>query len=432
MPTSRAGALCLKGCTADADCRSDEGYVCDPQWHACFLPNAAVIVPRSCPAAAGVARDQAFVPVPGEASPAAVIDEAGALIGPPLGQDGPARSTPRLARDRKGILFAVWLEIAERHRTITLARSRDGGRTWTAPSMVATADCTARDPDCLELDALVLGAATPQPGTDKIHVIYTEGGGVRVATSFDEGASFRAAVTGVPGQRGAAAIGKDGELHLVVLDAGTSLPGFGSADHQVRYTSSRDGGQTFTKAQVLSGRDEVLPFWFAIPSVAVDPRRGWIYAAYVRGGRDAVWDLVLLASKDKGKTWRRTRIGDAPACAIHMVPTLAVDGTTGTLHAAWYDNRGGGPAPGRFAHAACTAGLARCTEQGAINTTPFAGLTTARSGPAALGETAALLIDDRRHTLHAVWTQPVDDGGHLMARTFHASAKLPATVSRRR
>ena len=136
-----------------------------------------------------------------------------------------------------------------------------------------------------------------------------------------------------------------------------------------------------------------------------------IYALYVRGGRDGVWDLMLLASKDAGATWKRTRIGDEPACAIHMVPQLALDPTKGTLHVAWYDNRGGG----RFAHASCTSGAQKCTQLGAINDTPFV-LGTERLSPAWIGERATLIVDDKRRMLHAVWAQS--------ARIQHASAKL--------
>jgi hypothetical protein len=143
---------------------------------------------------------------------------------------------------------------------------------------------------------------------------------------------------------------------------------------------------------------------------------------YVRGGRDAVWDLVIAATKDNGKTWKRTRIGDdLPGCAIHMVPALALDPVTGTLHVAWYDNRGGG----RFARATCTPGAAKCTQQGAINDQPFAALTAEHDTPRSLGETAALVVDAKRRVLHAVWAQPVDEQGKVVTRIRHAQAVLP-------
>jgi len=66
-------------CTKDSECRADEGYVCDPVWHACLVPNAAVIVPKQC---AGVAHDASFVeqwPRDG-IEPSAVIGSDGTVI----------------------------------------------------------------------------------------------------------------------------------------------------------------------------------------------------------------------------------------------------------------------------------------------------------------------------------------------------------------
>ena len=97
-----------------------------------------------------------------------------------------------------------------------------------------------------------------------------------------------------------------------------------------------------------------------------------------------------------------------------MVPQLALDPTRGTLHVAWYDNRGGG----RFAHASCTPTFAsgpKCTQLGAINDAPFS-LTAERLTPASIGERATLIVDDKRRTLHAVWAQS--------GQVLHASAKL--------
>lgn len=429
-----------------------EGYLCDPQWKACMIPNTAVIVPKQCPVPRGPARDAAFGASHALSSaataglsqrgPSAIVTDAGDVLalfdsrrGPlDAGQLGSAiagasgvrptgfpasegdRSDVQVARDRKGIFYAVWLEVEGRHRQIALARSRDGGRTWTGPHPVDAADCDDQDRACLDRPMIAIGAAAPSTGNDLVHVFYAAGGGLRVATSLDEGATFRAPITAVPGHHGTATVGPDGRIHAVVLDPATSLPGFGSADHRVLYTVSTDNGRSFAPAQKLSGRDEILPYFGARPSVAVDPRRGYVYAAYVRGGRDAVWDLVLLASKDRGKTWKRTTIGDG--CSIHMIPTLALDPATGVLHVAWYEPRG-------FAHAACKAGLASCTPLGAINDVPFASLSLERDAPRSLGESATLLVDDRRRTLHAVWTQPVDEQGKVVARIFHAQAKLP-------
>src|SRR5690606_7549252 len=86
--TPRAGALCMKRCTTDAECRADEGYVCDPDWKACLLPNLPSIVPRTCPRTAGPARATAFGPsTRGSANaahshhqPEAIVTDEGGVI----------------------------------------------------------------------------------------------------------------------------------------------------------------------------------------------------------------------------------------------------------------------------------------------------------------------------------------------------------------
>ena len=455
----------MQSCTRDADCRADEGYLCDPQWRACVVPNSLAIVPGRCPAATGPARDATFAPstqLSTSASPGiyqldatATLTPAGVLavlfgsrgapggahavgyariggdptirdgaFGPATGAPGNSGSEPSLARDATGTLFAVWLAAATEATApqVRLARSTNAGVTWSAPMVAsATGDCTGAA-DCLARPMVVVGPDPAAKGKQVLYVIYAAEGGLRVRASRDGGATLSPPVTALEGTHGTAAVGTDGRLHLVALVGGPTTGGFGSAKHRIDYAVSASGGRSFSRPQRLSGRDEMLPFYFATPSLATDSKRRWIYVAYVRGGRDAVWDLVVMASKDNGATWKRTRIGDAPGCAIHLIPNLALDPTTGALHVAWYDNRGG---TGRFAHATCAAGLTRCTQLGAINDVPFAALTTERHAPRWVGEHAALVIDDKRRTLHAVWTQPVDGGGTTVSRIFHAAAKLP-------
>jgi hypothetical protein len=466
--TLRAGDLCLAGCSRDSDCRADEGYVCDPFWKACAPPGFTALLPHACPGAK--VHDPAFAPAaaistaagPGiyHFEPGAVLTAEGGVVamyiagaamtggnvlgvarvaGPGRGADAldatfrsakQSHFDPWLARDRAGVIHAVWLGYDGRsvHQEIGHATSRDGGATWaTAVAVHDPADCQADDGDCLDKPMIAIG---PGPGGkgERLYVLYAAGeGGLRVRGSDDGGATFGATVTALTGIYGNAVVSPSGALHVVTLNGGPA-GGLGSADQRVEYAASRDGGATFPAAITVSGRDESVPFFFSNPSVAVDDKRGWVYVAYARGTRDGIWDIVIAASKDQGKTWKRTRIGDAPACAIHLVPNLALDPTTGTLHVAWYDTEGGP----RFAHASCPPGAATCKVGGAISTAPFATLSTVRHGAAWLGEYEALLVDDRRRVLHAIWTQPVDEGGKIVSRIFHATAALAKPTPSRR
>ncbi len=385
------GETCMAACTSDAQCRASEGYVCDPQWKACVMPNSTSIVPHACAAPRGIGRNPAFDPT----EVIGVANQAAAAIA----SDGHLvtladRRDPSLARDAKSF-YAAWT--AEDH--VVAATSPDGV-TWPAGTPLDACD------DCRPL--VVAGGGS-------VYVMYG-GDGLRVRASRD-GTTFGAPVTALAGGWAGATVGSDGRVHVVAIDGGP-LGAFGSANQRVQYTVSADGGRSFAKPITVSKRDELLPFYFATPAVAVDTRRKLVYVAYVRGGRDAVWDLVLAASKDGGKTWTRQRLGDD--CAIHMVPSLAVDAATGTVHATWYDTRGGA----RFAHATCTVGLGSCTQVGRINDVPSAALSTVRRAATSIGDTTSLVVDDKRRILHAVWTQPVDEAGKIVVKVFHAKAKL--------
>jgi hypothetical protein len=377
------GELCMAPCTRDAQCRTSEGYVCDRAWHACLMPNAAAIVPRTCPAPRGIGRNPQFAPTEvlfdGNEF-AATVRADGTLLAVSPSQLGASAREPAIVR-AGNMLHAVW-----RDSGVMFASSTDGA-TWSAPAKLDDAGTRPR---------IVAGGGV-------LYVLYAHEG-LRARSSRDGGKSWDAATTLMPAGAGNAVLGTS--LHVAGIDGGP-LGAYGSANQRVLYGNA-----------VVSQRDEVLPFYFATPSIAVDGRRKWVYIAYVRGGRDAIWDIALVASKDAGKTWTRARIGDDPACAIHMVPALAVDETTGTLHVAWYDGRGD---KGRIGHATCTAGLGACTQTGRINDVPFGALSTVRETSASLGDRIALLVDDKRRMLHAVWSQPVDG----VARVYTAKAKLP-------
>jgi hypothetical protein len=358
----------MAACTNDAQCRTSEGYVCDPSWHACVLPNVASIVPRECPAPRGIGRNPAFAPTETVAGRAAALAD-GKLVT----LDKPDAS---LAHDANGF-YATW--IAEKQ--LVFATSKDGVE-WSPTTLGECDDCRP----------MVLAGG----------IVVSSQDGVQVRRNG-------VAVTAAAGY-GSATLGGDGRVHVVANDGGP-LGAFGSANQRIVYTVS--DGRAFKRPVVVSKSDEILPFYFAMPAIAVDSRRKTIFIAYVRGGRDAVWDIMLASSKD-GVTWTRTRIGDDPPCAIHMVPNLAVDSVTGMLHVTWYDTRGGG----RFAHATCLNG--KCTQVGRINDQPFGPITTVRRSPHSIADTTTLLVDEKRRTLDAIWTQPVENAVQI----YHARAKL--------
>jgi len=392
------GSVCAAGCMADAQCRVAEGYTCDDDWHACLIPNTAVIVPRACPDPGS--RDATMSPVGTSGvghDPAAAIANSGRLVtiyarGGTIHSEylATAGTQPALARDARGTLYAVWCNGAR----VELATSSDSGDTWAAPAEVG-------DGGACERPSVVAGKGA-------LYLLYGASG-LRVRASRDGGKTWTPAVTPLAGRRAAGVVGNDGRLHVIALDGGDA-GGFGAADQRVEYAVSSDGGATFTRPRPVSAPEETLPYYFAIPRLALDDKTGWLYAAYVSGGRSGVWDIVIagLKLKDKTGTWKRVRLGDG--CAMRRVPVLALDPTTGALHVAWYDNRG----RARFAHAVCAVGLATCTETGSISKGPSSPAVLELDGAS---EQAVLLVDDRSRVMHALWVE--------IAEIVHATAKLP-------
>lgn len=467
------GDACMAPCAADSDCRVDEGYVCDPAQHACLLPGIAVPAAARCPLV-GPAHDAAFSPSEvwtgasddarlglAQQAPSMVLADDGHPIAvfqtfagsgasavlvhalnrhsaPPSG--GAARSgkagpfdnilvdtreatratSPRLARDHAGTLYAVWHASNDAGGAIALATSSDAGATWSEPREAsAAADCV--DGDCFEDPRVAVGPAPRGEGGERLYVAYATGtAGLRVRSSRDRGDTWLHDVTALPATASNLAVGNDGRVHVVGL-RGSVLASYGSAMQAIEYAVSADGGATFSRRVIVSARDERIPSWFAGPAIVVDDVRGWVYFAYARGGRDAAWDISLAATRDGGKTFVRASLGDG--CALHMVPTLALDAATGMLHVGYYDTSG---APGRFAHASCGPGLAKCAPRGAIESDAFAALSLVRHAANAVGDGASLTFDDRRRILHAVWAEPIADAqGRVASRIAHAAATLP-------
>lgn len=422
---------CRASCSTTADCRADEGYACDPVWKGCVLANSPTIAPRACPPPPGFGRDPAFAPpsrlteVAANEPTAVLADDRVVVISERSGTahlavthiDAAGRiesageiadhAAPALARDGSTLLVAM-----AGRGSVAIATSTDRGRTWSAPRPIAEREC-ASGADCAH-PAIAAGNDVRR-GERVTYVAYAAGGGLRVRASRDGGKTFGPAVTALAGVRGSLAITADGTLHVVAL-RGSRRGSYGAGDHRIWWTSSVDGGRSFARPIPISRDGERLPFYFGTPRIEVDSARRWIYVAYTRGGRDGLWDLALVATRDKGKTWVRSRIGDTPACGTYLSPQLALDPRTGGVHASWYDSRGP-----RITHGVCADGLRWCRQLGRLNDVPFAGLSLSPHARDAAAESHALLVDPARRQLHAVWAQATTDEP---ARIFHARAKL--------
>jgi hypothetical protein len=461
LPSVRGGEFCAKSCASDHDCRADQGYVCDPQRKACSLPFMASPVLAKCdaPPPAGdfspaVALSTSAMPGAYQYEPAAALTPAGDLVvvftsGGPMGGNSflgvarvPANGAPVLdkplattksnhfdpwvAVTRDGTVHAVWLGHdgggVDRNAEIGYARTSDGGATWTAPVAIhMPADCPPNTPFCLDKPMIAAGPLPGAHGKEAVRAFYSSeaGGGMRMRTSLDGGKTWSEPVTAIEGTYGTVAIDGKGRIHIAVAMAEPRGPAaFGSPENTIAYVVSSDG-KTFGKPITVSAAGESIPFYFVNPSIAVDDRGGWIYVAYAAGTPDGKWDIQLAATHDAGKTWKRTKLDDDAPCANHMVPNLAIDGS-GTLHATYLENRGGA---GHLAYVTCKPNAGPCEH--AVRAGPdMAAYELVRHSTKWLGEYEALVVDAKRHKLHAVWTQTVDEGGNAIARLRYATRAL--------
>jgi hypothetical protein len=209
-----------------------------------------------------------------------------------------------LAAAPGGKVFAAWTEYDGR---LWLARSGDGGRTFSTPLLVAGEPpaAPARAP-ALAVgadDAVVLAWATGDDGA----------GDIRVARSSDGGSSFGAhtpaAVT--PGYSDAPKIAFDtrGALHLVHAE-GRGGPHGPSA---IRHLRSTDGGRSFGPATEISTPLPPGCSGAAFPALGIDGRGRVVVAWELLRGSDRAspYGLAMAVSVDGMRFSPPRRIPDS-------------------------------------------------------------------------------------------------------------------------
>ena len=463
LPSVRGGEMCARTCASNADCRAEQGYVCDPGRKACSLPFMASLVLPACPAAAPpdgdftapVTLSTKAMPGVYQYEPAAALTPAGDLVvvyasgGSMFGKsflgvarvpasgapviDQPLPTTKQnhfdawVAVTRDGAVHAVWLGHdgggVDRNAEIGYARSADGGATWTTPVAIhAPGDCPPNTRFCLDKPMIAAGPVPGKPGQEALRAFYTSdtGGGMRMRTSLDGGKTWDAAITVLEGTYGDVAIDGKGRIHITAAAADPRDAGaWGSVDNKVVYVMSTDG-KSFGPTLTASAPGEPVPFYFLNPTIAVDDRGGWVYVAYAAGTPDGKWDIQLAATRDGGKSWKRTKVNDDATCASHMVPNLAIDPAGGTLHLTYFENRGG---KGHLAYTTCKPAGGPCAP--AVRASPdMAAYELVRHSSKWLGEYGSLVVDPKRKLLHSVWTHTVQEREHAIARLRHATRKL--------
>ncbi|HJQ70935.1 MAG TPA: sialidase family protein [Blastocatellia bacterium] len=219
---------------------------------------------------------------------------------------------------------------------IAVSVSTDGGATWGPPVIVARATLNFNDKQALTVD-------THRSSTffGNVYVawdINIDTNGVTtaqhlvVARSTDGGATYGRPVR--TRKKGAnigviPRVGPDGTLYI--MWAGGSLSG---NNLSLFFSKSTDGGVSFTPKKKLTrlraDGQAGLRTGAILPSFAVDPTTGDLYVAWQDSRFTGVDHATIMISRDKGETWTEPlRVSDGPDNAPAFTVSVAANSNRG-------------------------------------------------------------------------------------------------------
>jgi len=268
-------------------------------------------------------------------------------------------SDPGLAFDSHGNVFYSYIVVFFGNGTgingteMAVANSTDGGKTYPAVTFFSFENGTNHFNDKPMITTDI------NPGSalrDNIYVAWDAaaggsiGGGVRVGTSSDHGATFSVTRADDPSGPGRAigaspAVGPNGELYVAWNDY---------VANAIVFNRSFDGGRSWGVPNTVSTK--TLPFDLGIPaesfrgalvypSLGVDvsngPHRGRIYCSWMDLTPAKVTDIFISYSDNNGSTWSTpTRVPDQFAFPVDRFNHwMSIDPTNGDVNVAFYDTR---------------------------------------------------------------------------------------------
>jgi len=268
-------------------------------------------------------------------------------------------SDPTLAFDSSGNLFygyiVVYFAVGNgiNGTEMAVAHSVDGGKTYPGVTFFGFENGTNHFNDKPMITA---DANASSPFRDNVYIAWdaasggSVGGGVRLATSRDHGATFSIARVDDPNGPGKSigaspAVGPGGEVYVAWNDFQANA---------IVFNRSLDGGQTWGSPTIISTK--TIPFDIGIPaesfrralvypSLGVDrssgPHRGRIYCSWMDLTTANVTDIFIAFSDNGGATWTApAAVTDQLSFAVDRFNHwMSVDPVTGDVNVAFYDTR---------------------------------------------------------------------------------------------
>jgi hypothetical protein len=279
---------------------------------------------------------------------------------PPQGTNGvDFGSDPGLAFDTRGNVFYSYIVVffgngnGVNGSEMAVAHSTNGGQTYPAVTFFGFEGGSNHFND----KPMITTDKNPSSGfRDNVYVAWdaaaggSTGGGIRVGTSTDHGASFtvtRADDPSGPGRSIGAcpAVGTNGELYVAWNDY---------VANAIMFNRSTDAGKTWGTQLTISTK--TIPFDIAVPAESfraalvypvldVDrstgAHRGRLYCSWMDTTAAGTTDIYLSYSDDKGAHWspRKTVADQLSILVDRFNHWMSVDPVTGDVNVSFYDTR---------------------------------------------------------------------------------------------
>ena len=268
-------------------------------------------------------------------------------------------SDPSLAFDTSGNVFYGYIVVFFGNGTgvngteMAVARSTDGGMSYPSVSFFSFESGANHFND---KPMITTDTNLNSPFRDNVYIAWDAaaggsiGGGIRVGSSTDHGATFlvtRADDPSGPGQSigTSPAVGPNGELYVSWNDYKANV---------IAFNRSFDGGKTWDTQRTIASKG--IPFDIGIPaesfrralvypSMDVDrssgPHRGRIYCSWIDLNVAGTTDIFFSYSDNAGATWSvPVTVADQLSIAVDRFNHwLSVDAVTGDVNIAFYDTR---------------------------------------------------------------------------------------------
>jgi hypothetical protein len=276
-------------------------------------------------------------------------------------QDKLSGSTPRVdphvTFDRFGNAYVVY-EVAASSTEIRVivARSSDGGGTWTAGTAVGGQGVG------IDYPIIGTGPDATDPNRETVWVGYTDTKNKRVkvvaarSTGLGNlgGFSAPATVSDAAGSYGSIAVGPAGQVVMawqtntggqgpskIMLDVDADGLGTGRTWGADRYVADTNvGGFDYIPAQPNRSIDANVGL--AFDRSANSSTRGRLYLVYTdeNGNESNNTDVILRYSGDLGTSWRsKLKVNDDATTRSQFLPAMAVDPSNGNVAIVWRDAR---------------------------------------------------------------------------------------------